>query len=278
MPRDLGVYIEGRLKRMPPSKGEIGKKVTPFSLPVAIDIMYQVAQAVRYLHDRHLAHRDLKPSSILVKEREDTGLTSVAGEGCLDIKLADFGLGKVYDNTSTTHGHTVNTCTAIYGALEIFGKDHALERMLLPMVDVWSFGITCAEILSGERPFYDEPRMTFQTRIFRECLRPTLPKNCHQYLAFWILDNVSFLKSIRMRFSSQSNSYPFLFIICPAVILSVQCCRHGVYGVCFQPNGGHVVVAAFYDFTAKLWDSRVGRRRANSEGHFEDVIDADIED
>lgn len=33
------------------------------------------------------------------------------------------------------------------------------------MADVWSFGITCAEILSGEMPFSDEPKMTLHKDI-----------------------------------------------------------------------------------------------------------------
>lgn len=123
MPTDLGAYIEGRLKSVPSSSCPTGKENMPFSLPVAIDIMLQVAQAMHYLHDRRLTHRELKSSNILVKERESLGLSSLDGAGYFDIKLADFGLVKAYCNTSTTQGHTVNTGTAIYGAPEIFGKD-----------------------------------------------------------------------------------------------------------------------------------------------------------
>jgi serine/threonine protein kinase len=187
MPTYLGKYIEGRLKNMSFSTSQIGKDIMPFSLPVAIDIMEQVAQAVQYLHDRHLSHRDLKPSNILVKKRKKLGLASIDDEGYLDIKLADFGLAKVYNNTSTTQGHTLNTGTRVYGAPEIFGKDLGLERNFLPMADVWSFGMTCAEILSGKKPYADEPNdRTLQRRICKEGLRPTLPKHCPRYLAFCI--------------------------------------------------------------------------------------------
>lgn len=70
MPTNLTIYIEGRLKNMEASSTlQIGKDIMIFSLPVAIDIMHQIAQAMQYLHDRHLSDRDLKPSNILVKEQ-----------------------------------------------------------------------------------------------------------------------------------------------------------------------------------------------------------------
>ncbi len=54
--------------------------------------------------------------------------------------------------------------------------------------------------------------------------------------------------------------------------------RHGVYGVCFQPHGGHLVATASFDFTAKLWDPRSGEDVQTLRGHLEDVIGVDIDD
>jgi hypothetical protein len=58
MPKDLRTHIEDQFQ---------GGSYTPFKLHVAIDIMLQVANAMRYLHSRRIVHRDLKTSNILVQ-------------------------------------------------------------------------------------------------------------------------------------------------------------------------------------------------------------------
>ncbi|KAG0627939.1 hypothetical protein M758_2G239800 [Ceratodon purpureus] len=193
MSMDLTVCIEET------STGD-NEDAMPFSLPVAIDIMLQVAQAMQYLHEKHLTHRDLKTSNILVRQVIED-LTNLS-EGYLDIKLADFGLAKAYDNTSTGKRHTVNRGTPVYGAPEIFGKDLAAERNFPPMADVWSFGVTCAEILSGKEPYLNEPRNTLQSKIANENLRPVLPKHCPPYLAFCITSCWEFEPQRRPDFAS----------------------------------------------------------------------------
>lgn len=205
MPQDLGAYMRGLLKGVSSSKMKMGKGSMPFSLPVAIDIMYQIAQAMCYVHEKHLTHRDLKPANILVKERPQVGLTCNDGEGYLDIKLADFGLVKSYTNTSTSQAHSKNKGIGMYRAPEIFGKDMSQKRHYLPMVDVWSFGITCLEILSGKQAYVEYGDMSpldLQTMIREEGLRPTLPKHCPPYLAFCIKSCWELLPYRRPTFAS----------------------------------------------------------------------------
>jgi len=201
MPQDLGAYMVG----ISSSKMQMGKDSIPFSLPVAIDIMYQIAQAMRYMHEKHLTHRDLKPANILVKERPLLVLSCTDGVRYLDVKLADFGLVKSYTNTSTFQAHTRNKGTGMYRAPEIFGKDMTQKRHYLPMADVWSFGITCAEILSGKQAYAeygDKSASDIQNLIYKEGLRPTLPKHCPPYLAFCIKSCWEYLPSRRPTFAS----------------------------------------------------------------------------
>lgn len=143
-----------------------GEDVMPFSLPVAIDIMLQVGQALWYMHDRHVTHRDLKTANILVR-RVNKALADFCNEGYLEIKLADFGLAKADENTSTSEWQSVNAGTRRYGAPEVFDKDWSAERKFPPMADVWSFGVMCSEILSGKAPFEKKPAPTLHARIFR---------------------------------------------------------------------------------------------------------------
>lgn len=55
------------------SKGDLyGKmqKVGKFDEYSAAKIIYQILQALVYIHDRHIIHRDLKPENILLNEEE----------------------------------------------------------------------------------------------------------------------------------------------------------------------------------------------------------------
>jgi serine/threonine protein kinase len=190
MPRDLQKHIWNLLGKpleapLKPKKGVAS--IMPFPLPVAIDTMLQVAQAMRVLHEKKLAHRDLKTSNILVKP-VDEGYLELYREGYLEVKLADFGSAKAYVNSSQTGDLTRNTGTTVYGAPEIFEKEKVLRERNFPRkADVWSFGMTCSEILTGKMPFADDAyRSTLHKRIVKNGLRPSLPEECPDYLQFCI--------------------------------------------------------------------------------------------
>ncbi|KAG0622178.1 hypothetical protein M758_3G077500 [Ceratodon purpureus] len=190
MPRDLQQHIEnvlGKRAEAPLTSKKGVARSMPFSLPVAIDTMLQVAQAMRQVHEKRLTHRDLKSSNILVKPMGEEYL-ELHTEGYLEVKLADFGSSKAYTNSSISGDLTRNTGTTVYGAPEIFGKEEiARERNFPPKADVWSFGMTCSEILTGEVPFADDTaRSTLHKRIMKNGLRPRLPKECPEYLRFCI--------------------------------------------------------------------------------------------
>jgi serine/threonine protein kinase len=104
MPKNLYTHIKAQVQ---------GKPGTPFKLYVAIDIMLQVANAMRYLHNQKIVHRDLKTSNILVEP--------IMGclEGYLHVKLADFGTAKPYNMTETFSTQTPRQGTPAYAAPEV---------------------------------------------------------------------------------------------------------------------------------------------------------------
>ena len=176
MPKNLQVHIDDELRRRYPKGGG-----APFELHVAIDIMLQVAKAMRYLHNMKIVHRDLKPANILVQPYETS-----QQDGYVLVKLADMGNAKGYNHTATASSLTPNQGTTIYGAPEAFGCQADGEYLKLPpMVDIWSFGVTSCEILTGQEPyedyFRDHSRVGFHARIV-EGLRPPLPGECPEYL------------------------------------------------------------------------------------------------
>jgi len=113
-------------------------------------IMYQLFLALEYLHKKGIVHRDLKLENLLIKKH-----------GSLEIKLADFGLSKVYT------GEALQTAcgTPYYVAPEILngeGYDHK--------IDTWAAGVLLYVLLSGRLPFSGDS----DVELFRAILETDL--------------------------------------------------------------------------------------------------------
>jgi len=106
-----------------------------FSEKDASRILSQLFSALAYLHKRGIVHRDLKLENLLlVKE----------GDPDLNIKLADFGLSKLYS------GKALQTAcgTPFYVAPDILLGDGYGTA-----VDMWASGVLLYVLLSGRLPF-----------------------------------------------------------------------------------------------------------------------------
>lgn len=106
--------------------------------------MKQILEGVAYLHDKNIAHLDLKPQNLLLSI-EDC---------CDDIKLCDFGISKVLEP-----GITIREIlgTADYVAPEVLNY----EPISLS-TDIWSIGVLAYVILSGFSPFgADDKQQTY---------------------------------------------------------------------------------------------------------------------
>ncbi|KAG0609148.1 hypothetical protein M758_8G161800 [Ceratodon purpureus] len=175
---DLQKFMVSRMK------GGAITRAQPFSLPAAIDLMLQVADAMSYLHSQNMAHRDLKSLNILVNSVHTPGL---AEEGYVFAKIADFGLAKTKREITRYSHLTHDIGTRRWMAPEIFGtnKDDLHLADAFPMkADVYSFGIVCYEILSGEVPYSDvHPTVLYKKLTAPVPLRPRLPSSCPTNLA-----------------------------------------------------------------------------------------------
>lgn len=96
-------------------------------------IACQVLQGIEHLHSRQLLHNDIKPGNILL---------NTIGE----VKITDFGITTSMENSM----HDACRGTQIYvspeKAMAGAGAGYSLPA------DVWSFGIVCYELATGEHP------------------------------------------------------------------------------------------------------------------------------
>ena len=110
-------------------------KLSNYSEECARDLVYQLLRGVSYLHENNIAHCDLKPRNLLLKDKEDD--TSVV--------LADFGFAtRVFAPRSIK-----KQCgTPYFVAPEIIlGEGYDTKA------DMWSVGVIVYSLLSGSLPF-----------------------------------------------------------------------------------------------------------------------------
>lgn len=98
-------------------------------------ILFQVFKAVDYLHSHKILHRDLKPANILVKEND------------LTVKLADFGLARVY--SIPIRPYTKEVLTLWYRAPEML---LGISQYAIGL-DLWSLGCIVGEMYL-QRPLF----------------------------------------------------------------------------------------------------------------------------
>jgi len=107
------------------------------SLPLseAILLFQQIVEAVSYVHDHGIAHRDIKSTNIKISSQNE-------------VKLLDFGIAKdAMTPTLTREGHFVGTMQ--YLAPEQLAGATADDQR----ADIWALGVLLYEMITAQLPF-----------------------------------------------------------------------------------------------------------------------------
>jgi serine/threonine protein kinase len=152
--RNLAEYIEEVSGPMPESK--------------ALNIMFQVLDAVGHMHDRNIIHRDIKSSNFIINQENE-------------VKVIDFGIAKSLEYNQpliTQHGSKVGT-TFFMSPQQVQGK--VLDRRS----DIYSLGVLLFHMLTGQYP-YDHNMSEYE--VYQKIINEALPDPREYYVG--ISDNI----------------------------------------------------------------------------------------
>ncbi len=142
-------YIEGRNLR------DIISRSGALPLEAALRISRDILSALAYMHRKGIVHRDIKPSNIIIEESTGKAI------------LADFGLAKRMDAVTR-----LTRSGELLGTPHYLSPEQAKGDKVTPASDVYSFGITLFEMLTGKLPFNGESPLQILWKHVREPLPP----------------------------------------------------------------------------------------------------------
>jgi serine/threonine-protein kinase len=120
----------------------------PLAVAESIRVFSQVVEAVAYIHERGVVHRDIKSNNIKV---DDHG----------QVKLLDFGIAKTGDSPKlTTEG-------AVVGTLHYLSPEQVRGESATPRSDVWALGVVMYEMVTGQVPFTGDSFTGVMARILK---------------------------------------------------------------------------------------------------------------
>jgi len=144
----------------------------PLPYPEAARLLIPIAQALAYAHERHIIHRDVKPSNILFSDSRHP-------------MLGDFGIAKLLDDAST---HGLTESSAVIGTPAYMAPEQAMGRPIDARTDLYALGVVFYELVTGRKPFEADTPMSMAVMHATEPLPspkqfvPDLPDAVEQIL------------------------------------------------------------------------------------------------
>ena len=118
----------------------------PFNDTMASYFIYQIADALEYLHQRRIIHRDIKPENILIGPNNQ-------------VKLTDFGWSII--NPYGTRRKT------LCGTIDYLSPELITSKEYDQTVDIWALGVLMYELLVGSPPFEESTKEMTYKRIMK---------------------------------------------------------------------------------------------------------------
>lgn len=133
-------YVDGE------TLSQILSRYGRISLERFLKLFAQVCDALNHAHERKVLHRDIKPSNIMVLR---------GPQGSEEIRIMDFGIAKLMDDSAPRGQHLTKTGEAI-GSPIYMSPEQARGEKVDHRADIYSLGCVMYESLTGRPPLVGE--------------------------------------------------------------------------------------------------------------------------
>ena len=117
----------------------LGRRQEGMPVSEAVHLAEEVADALDYAHRQGVVHRDIKPANILLEDEHAV--------------VADFGIARAVREASTHLESELTAGGIVLGTPLYMSPEQVSGRELDPRSDIYSFGVTCYQLLCSETPF-----------------------------------------------------------------------------------------------------------------------------
>ncbi len=144
--------------------GHLMQKVRPMPEHDALMIVSRICEALHYMHDHDVVHRDLKPDNVMI---------------CNDgsIRVMDFGIAKYEGQRRLTFGGF----TPAMGTPDYMAPEQVKGKRGDRRTDIYSLGAILYEMLTGQTPFTgDNPFIIMNSRLSGD---PVAPREINEHIS-----------------------------------------------------------------------------------------------
>ena len=137
-------------------------------LPVAVEIVGRLADALHFAHERQVVHRDIKPANVMY---DPSGA---------ELKITDFGIARLTDSARTRTG-------IVLGTPSFMSPEQLQGREVTGQSDLFSLAVAFFQLLTAHLPFRADSMPALMLKIVQDshprirAVRPDLPEEFDRF-------------------------------------------------------------------------------------------------
>ncbi len=115
-----------------------------YSIDWSIELFYQVLQVINYMHEKRIAHTDLKPDNLILRHVPTIHLVPQP-------ILIDFGSACAFDGMKQLTASPGYSPPEVMKAVKYDMSFDQVENVFPEKIDIWSLGVILFELLTGRK-------------------------------------------------------------------------------------------------------------------------------